>query len=241
VVCRAVPWVRGPPARSSDVRGQACSLVVAWRLVLGVASPKGAFRRMEGMRAGGPRTQAWASLSLALFQGGGERRGFVEAVPSVRVTQRPGPPRLPPPRVGVVREPPLQGKCAAPWVRGPPARSSGVRWQACSLVVAWRLILRVACPMGLSRRIEGMRAGGPRTQAWASLSLALFQSRGVRRGFVEAVPSVYVTQRPGPPWLPPPRVGAVREPPLQGPCLGTLPLASPLTLESTEQCCRCGS
>ena len=28
----------------------------------------------------------------------------------------------------------LQG--GTPWVRGPPARSSGVRWQACSLVVA---------------------------------------------------------------------------------------------------------
>jgi hypothetical protein len=131
-------------------------------------------------KACGPEARAprRGPLSLALFQGGGERRGFVEAVPSVYVTQRPGPPWLPPPRVGAVREPPLQGKCAAPWVRGPPARSSGLRGQACSLVVAWRLVLGAASPMGLSRRMEGMRAGGPRTQAWVPLSLALFQSRG---------------------------------------------------------------
>ena len=56
----------------------------------------------------------------------------------------------------------------APWVRGPPARSSGVPWMARSLVAAEPLVLSVACPGGIFSGREGMRAGGPRTQAWRS-------------------------------------------------------------------------
>jgi hypothetical protein len=47
----------------------------------------------------------------------------------------------------------------APWVRGPPARSSGVPWQARSQVAAERLVLRVACPGGISRGGGGRHAG----------------------------------------------------------------------------------
>ena len=45
----------------------------------------------------------------------------------------------------------LQG--GTPWVRGPPARSSGVRWQARSLVVAQALVVSAAPPRAASRRI----------------------------------------------------------------------------------------
>jgi hypothetical protein len=58
-------------------------------------------------------------------------------------------------------------------VRGPPARSSDVRCQGPHLVVVPVLVWRAVHPRGISRGVEDMRAGGPRTQAWASLVLAL--------------------------------------------------------------------
>ena len=56
--------------------------------------------------------------------------------------------------VGALREVPLHGQGGSRWVRGPPAHSSDVRWQAYSRVVAQALVVSAAPPRAASRRIH---------------------------------------------------------------------------------------